>query len=63
MFRFELRLLSSLAAGAEASICYGEEKPNSEVREAGRVVVNGGYGSCGAGGKDFRPFGSVRGPE
>jgi hypothetical protein len=30
--RFELRLLSPLGAGQEATICYGESKPNFEVR-------------------------------
>lgn len=37
--RFELRLLTGLAAGAEATICYGESKPNAEVmRDYGFVV-------------------------
>ncbi|KXZ49958.1 hypothetical protein GPECTOR_18g116 [Gonium pectorale] len=37
--RFELRLLSTLAAGEEAAISYGESKPNFEVmRDYGFVV-------------------------
>ncbi|EFJ46660.1 hypothetical protein VOLCADRAFT_92848 [Volvox carteri f. nagariensis] len=37
--RFELRLLSPLGPGEEASICYGEDKPNFEVmRDYGFVV-------------------------